>query len=58
VRCGYGEEALSNTMTPADNKRHSARIILLNAAQQVLLIRFLVAAEKAFLFLGDTRWQR
>jgi 8-oxo-dGTP pyrophosphatase MutT (NUDIX family) len=41
-------------MTPADNKRHSARIILLNAAQQVLLIRFLVERQKKPFFFWAT----
>jgi ADP-ribose pyrophosphatase YjhB (NUDIX family) len=33
-------------VTPANNERRSARVILLNAAQQVLLIRFAVERQR------------
>jgi 8-oxo-dGTP diphosphatase len=49
VRCAPNLDAIP--MMPADHKRRSARVILLSAAQQVLLIRFVAERQdKPFVF--------
>jgi 8-oxo-dGTP pyrophosphatase MutT (NUDIX family) len=46
-----GEEALSNSIKHTNDHRRSARVILLNAAQDVLLIRFVVERhDQPFVF--------